>query len=98
MIETSEENRTTVFSVVIKVLQHKNQTILPNIINTDKDMAYCFNNFFQNKLNIHDGFPSSNLLSPITKIINKLLSLGVFPRSMKPALVKLLIKKLQYGL
>jgi len=32
------------------------------------------------------------LISPITKIINKSLSLGVFPRSMKTSLVKPLIK------
>ena len=33
------------------------------------------------------------LISPITNIVNKLLSLGAFPRSMKAALVKPLIKK-----
>jgi len=32
------------------------------------------------------------LISPITNIINKSLSLGVFPRSMKAALVKPLIQ------
>jgi len=32
------------------------------------------------------------LISPITKIVNKSLSLGVYPRSMKVALVKPLIK------
>ena len=35
---------------------------------------------------------------PITNIVNKSLSLGVFPRSMKAALVKPLIKKTHYGL
>ena len=44
-----------------KVL-HKSQTIFPNIINSDKDMAHCFNNFFcQKTLNIHSGSPSSTL-------------------------------------
>jgi len=33
------------------------------------------------------------LINPITNIVNKSLSLGVFPRSMKAALVKPLIKK-----
>ena len=33
------------------------------------------------------------LVSPITNIVNKSLSLGVFPTSMKAALVKSLIKK-----
>ena len=32
------------------------------------------------------------LIRPITNIVNKSLSLGVFPRSMKAALVKVLIK------
>ena len=32
------------------------------------------------------------LINPITNIVNKSLSLGVFPRSMKAALVKPLIK------
>ena len=38
------------------------------------------------------------LISPITNIVNKSLSLGVFPRSMKAALVNPLMKKLHYGL
>ena len=46
----------TVFSVVNKLL-HKSQTVLPNNINSDKDIAHCFNNF----LNIHSGFRSSTL-------------------------------------
>ena len=33
------------------------------------------------------------LISPITNIVNKSLSLGVFPRSMKATIVKPLIKK-----
>jgi len=33
------------------------------------------------------------LINPIINIINKSLSLGVFPRSMKAALVKPLIKR-----
>jgi len=46
---------------VIKVL-HKSQTVLPNNINSDTDMAHCFNNFFCQKiLNIHSGFQSSTL-------------------------------------
>ena len=32
------------------------------------------------------------LISPITNVVNKSLSLGIFQRSMKPALVKPLIK------
>ena len=44
-----------------KVL-HKSQNVLPNNINSDKDMTHCFNNFFcQNILNIHSGFQSSTL-------------------------------------
>ena len=44
-----------------KVL-NKSQTVLPNIINSDKDIAHCFNNLFsENIFNIHDGFPSSTL-------------------------------------
>jgi len=35
-------------------------------------------------------------INPITKAVNELLTLGVFPRSMKASLVKPLIKK--YGL
>ena len=146
-IKASKGNQRTVFSVVNKVL-HKSQTVLPNNINSDKDMAHCFNNFFCQKiLNIHSGFQSSTLsqgkplveescismmdtfepftetdirqllkkssnafcavdpmptwlvkdcldvlINPITNIVNKSLSLGVFPRSMKAALVKPLIK------
>ena len=37
------------------------------------------------------------LINPITNIVNKSLSLGVFPRSMKAALVKSIIK-INYGL
>jgi len=32
------------------------------------------------------------LISPITKIVNRSLSLGVFPRSIKATIVKLLTK------
>ena len=128
-----------------KVL-YKCQTVLPNNINSDKDMAHCFNNFFCQKiLNIHSGFHSSTLsqplveeswismmdtfepfrendirqllkrssnnffavdpmatslvkdcldvlINPITNIVNKSLSLGVFPKSVKATLVKPLIK------
>ena len=60
-IKASKGNQRTVFSVVNKVL-HKSQTVLPNNINSDKDMAHCFNNFFcQNILNIHSGFHSNTL-------------------------------------
>jgi len=38
------------------------------------------------------------LISPITSIVNKSLSLGVFPRSMKAAIGKSLIKKPHHGL
>jgi len=141
-------------NIIIKRSKHSReikglfQTVLPNNINSDKDMAHCFNNFFcQNILNIHSGFHSSTLLpgkllveescismmdtfepftetntrqllkrssnafcavnampkwlvkdylnvliSPITNIVNKSLYLGIFPRSMKAALVKPLIK------
>jgi len=55
-IKACKANQRTVFSVVNKVL-HKSQTVLPNNINSDKDMAHCFNNFFCQKiLNIHSGF------------------------------------------
>ena len=59
--KASKGNQRTVFSVVNKVL-HKSQTVLPNNINSDKDMAHCFNNFFCQKiLNIHSGLQSSTL-------------------------------------
>jgi len=46
----------------VNKLLHKGQTILPNMINSDKDMAHCLNNFFcQNILNIHNGFHCSTL-------------------------------------
>ena len=41
-IKASKENQRIVYSVVNKVL-HKSQTVLPNNINSDKDMAHCFN-------------------------------------------------------
>ena len=47
-IKISKGNQRTVFSVVNKVL-HKSQTVLPNNINSDKDMAHYFNNFFCQK-------------------------------------------------
>ena len=60
-IKASKRNQRTVFSVVNKVL-HKSQTVLPNNINSHKNMAHCFNNFFGQKiLNIHSGFQSSTL-------------------------------------
>ena len=97
-IKASKENQRTVFSVMYKVL-HKSQTVLPNNINSDKDMAHCFNNFFCQKiLNMKrssntscavDSMPTwflkdclDVLISPITNIVNKSLSLDVFPRSM----------------
>ena len=59
--KASKGNQRTVFSVVNKVL-HKSQTVLPNNINSDKDMSHCFNNVFCQKiLNIHIGFQSSTL-------------------------------------
>ena len=60
-IKASKGNQRIFFSFVNKVL-HKSQTVLPNNINSEKDMAHCFNNFFcQNLLNIHIGFHSSTL-------------------------------------
>ena len=60
-IKAFKGNQRTVFSVVNKAL-HKSQTVLPNNINSDKDMVHCFNNFFCQKiLNIHSGFQSSTL-------------------------------------
>jgi len=60
-IKASRENQRTIFSVVNKEL-HKGQSVLPNNINSDKDMAHCFNNvFFQNILNIYDGTLSPSL-------------------------------------
>ena len=41
---------------------HKIHAGLPNIINSNTAMAYCFNNYICQKiLNIHDGFSSSTL-------------------------------------
>jgi len=48
-IKASNGNQRTVYSVVNKVL-HKSKIILPNNINSDKDMGHCFNNFCQNKV------------------------------------------------
>jgi len=60
-INTSKGNQMTVFSVVNKVL-HKSQTVFRNNINSDRDIAHCFDNFlYQNILNILSGFPSSPL-------------------------------------
>ena len=39
-IKASKRNQRTVFSVVNKVL-HKSKTLLPNNINSGKDMAHC---------------------------------------------------------
>ena len=59
-IKVRKGNQRTIFNVVNKV-SHKSQTVLPNIINSDKDIAHCINYFFCQKiLNIHDGFPSSH--------------------------------------
>jgi len=136
------------FSVLWIKYYIKVKTVLPNNINSNKDLAHCFNNFFRQQiLNIHSGFHSStlplgkplveesrisimdtfepftetnikqllkrsfnafcvvdpmptwlvkdcldDLISPIRNIVNKSLFLGVFPRSMKAALVKPLIK------
>ena len=38
------------------------------------------------------------LISPITNIVNKSFSRGVFPRSTKAALIKTINKKTHYGL
>jgi len=43
-IKVSKGNQRTLLSVMNKVL-YKSQTVLPNNINSDKDMARCFNNF-----------------------------------------------------
>jgi len=60
-IKASKGNQRTVFNVANKVL-HKSQTILPNIINSDTDMAHCFNNFFSQKiLSIQGTYHSSTL-------------------------------------
>ena len=54
-IEVSKGNLMTVSNVVNEVL-HK-ITVLPNIINSDKDMAYCLITSSVKKiLKIHDGF------------------------------------------
>ena len=45
-IKASKGNQWTVFSVVNKVL-HKSQTVLPNNINSDKDMAHYFNKYIK---------------------------------------------------
>ena len=54
-IKASKGNQRTVFSFVNKVL-HKSQTVLPNIINSETNMAHCFN--IKKILNIHSGFDS----------------------------------------
>ena len=60
-IKASKGNQRTIFIDVNKVL-HNGQTVLPNIINSDKDITHCFNNFFYQKiLNIPNGFLSSAL-------------------------------------
>ena len=46
--KASKENQGTDFSVVNKVLL-KSKTVLRNNINSDKDMAHCFNNIFCQK-------------------------------------------------
>ena len=43
-IKTCKLNQKSIFSVVNKVL-HNTQPVLPNIINSDKYMPHCFNNF-----------------------------------------------------
>ena len=44
------------------MILHKSQTVLPNNIISDKDMAHCFNNFCQKILiNVHSGFHFSTL-------------------------------------
>ena len=48
-IKASKGNQKTVFSVVNNVL-HKSQTVLLNNINSDKDMAHCFNNFLSKNI------------------------------------------------
>jgi len=59
--KTPKENQRDVFSAVNKVL-HKSYTVLPIIINSDKDMAHCFNNLFCQKIKKrHDGFPFMTL-------------------------------------
>ena len=61
-IKASKWNQRIVFGVVNKVL-HKIQIVLPNIINSDKYVAHCFNKFFCRRiLNIHSGFLSNTLL------------------------------------
>jgi len=54
IIKASKGNQKTVFNLVNKVL-HKSQIVLPNKINSDKDMAHYFNNFCQKILNIHSS-------------------------------------------
>jgi len=43
-IKASKGDQRTVFSAVNKVL-HKSPTVFPNINNSNKDIAQCFNNF-----------------------------------------------------
>jgi hypothetical protein len=44
-MKASRENQWAVFIVVNNEL-HKSVTLLPNIINSNKDMAHCFNNVY----------------------------------------------------
>ena len=58
-IKACNVNQETIsISAVNKVL-HKSQIVLPYVINSDKDMAHCFNNFYQKILNTYDGLDSS---------------------------------------
>ena len=48
-IKECQGNQRTIFTFVNKVLLANEQTTLPNIINSDKDMAHCVNFFLLSK-------------------------------------------------
>ena len=54
-VKACKRNQRTVFSGVNKAL-HKSQTVITNIINSNKDRPI---DLCQKILNTHDGFPSS---------------------------------------
>ena len=67
---------TDLFSVLSIKYYVKNQTVIPNIINSDKDWAHCFNKFFcQMIVNIHDWFPSCTLLHGMPLVTGSCMSM-----------------------
>ena len=91
-IKASKGNQRTVFSDVNKVL-HKSQTVLPNIIDSNKYMAHCFNNFCQKILNIHGGFPSSSLSHGMPLVEESWMSMRDTFKSLTETDIRQLLKR-----